>query len=255
MLKFDKSHKSIDGNIDKKKGAISVKKIVALGFAVLGLIFFSGCAKDVPCDIEGVHAHLYVGSDHFSRYIISEKDSVSWLRRQDEYIFVKDEEEVKKLNFLNREGLFLIEDNKEAIEEKNELCKYYVEYEYRYPTRKFKYERMYIDGEYHLVGRWVDDTDTDYTTDVHKANLTGNRRLTYPTYEAYKIVQDEEGRYKAVRSDTYNDFNEIPSEFNYIKSNYVSINRSYHPYIIDKYIDEQVAKAAAIIEAQGGMTH
>ena len=249
MLKFDKTHKTIEGNIDKKEGAKSFKRITALGLAIIGLFLFSGCAKDVPCDIEGLHAHRYVSSENLSRYIVSEKDSVAWLARKDDYIEVT-EQQSKLLDFANHEGLFNIEENEAAIDAIVKKNKYYVEYEYSYPSETFKYTYMIIDGEYHSVGRWEPTTEYDYTTYSKHSNLTGKRRLNYPVYTAYKIVQDENGSYKAIRSDEYTDYNDIPEEFTYVKKDFVRMYRTHHPYLIDQYIDEQVAKIAAEMGAK-----
>lgn len=57
------------------------------------MLLFSGCSKNVGCNIERLHAHNYVADNSFSRFIVSEKEKNNGLIRTDKYIFIDEEEQ------------------------------------------------------------------------------------------------------------------------------------------------------------------
>lgn len=73
MLNFDTNHQYVEGNINEKNGKKKKKNIIIAGLIISNLFTFSGCEKNVPCNINENHAHYYVNDDGFGRYIVSEK--------------------------------------------------------------------------------------------------------------------------------------------------------------------------------------
>ena len=76
MLIFDSNHNFIDGNLNEKKGKKQFKNIIIGGLIITNLLSFSGCAKNVPCYVQGNHAHYYINDDYIGRYVVSEKSSL-----------------------------------------------------------------------------------------------------------------------------------------------------------------------------------
>ena len=241
MIKFDNTHKSIDGNIDKRKGKQTFKKLVAIGMAIYGLVLFSGCTKNNDCKIDRLHAHRYVDKNtNLSRYIISEKRSESWMGKRDEYVLIdeNDKETVKKLDFANRKELYKINENLDAIQEMIKDNKYHYEYEYKYypevPVTKY----VYIDGSSHIV-TYYEKSKTpvyEWTTDSNHSGLTGKMKLVYPAYQGIKIVSDGNGGYKEESSPVYYDFDSIPEEYEYVRSGICRFMAMYDQKDIAEYL-------------------
>ena len=114
MLNFDSNHSHIKGNLNSRVGKLIVTLIIMLGLSISGLTLFSGCQRTADCDIDETHAHYYVNDDGLGRYIASEKVSVSGLNRTEEYV-ITNKSDKELLEFLNKNGLFKISDNKDVI--------------------------------------------------------------------------------------------------------------------------------------------
>lgn len=214
MLEFDSNHQSMNGSLKTKKGA-RIKNIVIGGIAVASILIFSGCSKDVPCDINQYHAHNYVSEQGFDRYIVSEKEKEGNLSRTDEYITItKDVENL--INFENKEGLFRIYHNKEKINEITSSQNDYLEYRYSYKWVQIVPVKVGKVTIYNQI--W--HTGYSWTTNPNRSNLTGQERVVTHVYYGYKVVTDENGNFKAIQSETVDNIEDLPDDFIYIKSDF-----------------------------------
>ncbi len=221
MLHFDASHKSVNEDINKRKGINVFKKAVALGLIAVNLITFSACAKTMPCDIEGDHAHYYYNNDELGRYIMSEKSTVSGLERSEEAIPVS-VEEMQLLEFMNKKDLFSIEDNKEAIQNITSKQQDYQEYRYSYHYLQ-PIPIVHSNGKTSYVSYiYVPRTGYSWTTDQTR-NLTGEERTCHYVYYGYKIEQKENGKYELIKSEAVDDINDLPSGYKYIKEDFYDV--------------------------------
>lgn len=238
MLNFDKKHSYIDGNINKKDGKKVLKKIIVGGLVVGNLFTFSGCAKDVECPITGNHAHFYFNSDSsLGRYIVSEKSHKWSLERQDDYIPVN-EEEIKLLNYMDRWGLYRIDENRDAINNITSKINDYIEYSYSVTSEPGSYLYHNRDGTVFTVNAKTHSHTYSWTTDTTK-NLTGAQRLCHFVYYGYKIVKNDKGEYRMIESDPVDDLSQLPEGFDYITSDFCDIEYSYDLREILNFIDRQ----------------
>lgn len=219
MLKFDSTHKSVDGNINKIDGKKILKRAIAIGLIIANLTTFCACAKTVPCDIQEDHAHFYVSQEQdIGRYIMSEKEEIKGLERTENYVEVN-EEDAELLQFMNKHDLFKIEDNREAIEniEKNDTD--YTEYRYKYiylqpiPIVHNTGKSTFVTYYYMPVPQysWTTDTTRD---------LTGETRTCHYMYYGYKVYQDAHGNYQMEKSELVDDLMELPSEYEYVSKDF-----------------------------------
>lgn len=224
MLNFDSSHKSVEGNINHKRGKEWFKRILATGLIIANLVTFTGCAKTVDCDIEEDHAHYYVSEEDIGRYIVSEKSTVSGLERTEEYVYVTPEE-AELLKFMNKKDLYKIDENMDAIKDIEQSNKDYTEYRYMYiylqpipiphPTGK----SITISYSYMPVPMY------SWTTNQNR-NLTGETRVCHHMYYGYRVYQDENGKYKMEKSELVDDISELPPEYQYISGDFTTVVNS-----------------------------
>jgi len=218
MLKFDSNHKSINDSLKEKK-KINVRNLVIAGVLVSSLALFSGCAKNIDCGIEELHAHNYVSSKMFDKYMVSEKEYKKSWYRTDEYIII-DEATKELIDFENKKGLYRISHNKDEIDAITSMHEDYKEYRYRY---------TYMQPIPHIVSNgkttstyytYIPQTRYSWTTDPNHSRLTGEERIVHYVYYGYKVVKDEKGKYKIIESKTYDDLNDLPEDFIYIKNKF-----------------------------------
>lgn len=216
MLNFDSNHKNIEGNLNKNKN----KKNIIIGSMLLtSVILFSGCAKDVDCDIVEPHAHNYINEKSFDKYMISEKEYHGRWDRTNDYVFVDDE--MKELiKFENKEGLFRISHNKEKISNIINTHGDYKEYRYKYTWMQPVSHTRIINGRTQIYFTYIPHTKYTWTSNKSEFGLTGEERVVHYVYYGYKIVKDENGKYKTVKSQCYDSFEEIPEEYSYIKKDF-----------------------------------
>lgn len=255
MIKFDKTHESIEGNIEEKRGIGVIKRGLALGLAILNIFLFSACSKQKECNIKLLHAHRYVDkTTKLGRFIVSEKNAESWMGKRDEVIYLdeNDKDVLRRLDFANRNGLFKIDENYDVIKETIKDDKYHYEYEYKYHKTKRKDISVYVDGEYHHTTVEVEDPEPsyDWTDNVYHANLTGKVKVMVPVYQGFKIDNDPKRGLTMVSSEYYYGFEDIPEEYEYIRSKitrYIALYDSkeiaeYLAYISDKEVEGVKAK-------------
>lgn len=247
MLNFDVTHKSINENINIRKGK-KVKGIIVAGLIASNVLTFSGCAKTVPCDISGNHAHYYVNDDYLGRYIVSEKSKVSGLTRTDAYIPVTQEDE-ELLKFLNKKGLYRIDDNKTILDDIAASQNDYLEYRYSYyylmpiPITHTNGKQTYTTFTY------VPMTGYSWTTDQSK-NLTGQERLCHYVYYGYKVVKNEKGIYEIIQSDPVDNLEDLPEGYDYVKEKFYDVVNYYDRNQILDYEDGPEEDKKAISEEE-----
>ncbi len=232
MLNFDSNHNFIDGNLNEKKGKKLFKNIVFGGLIITNLLAFSGCAKNVHCDVQGNHAHYYVNDDYIGRYIVSEKSTLSGLNRLDTYISVNEEEE-SLLKFINEKNLFKIDENKKVIDNITENQRDYKEYRYSYyylmtiPT---------INGDF-ITYDYIPSTGHSWTNNPNYENLTGEERVCHYVYYGYKVIKTDKGVYELEKSEPVDSIAELPEGYDYIEEKFYDIVNLYNRDEILDYED------------------
>ena len=253
MLIFDTNHQYVEGNINEKNGKKKIKNIVIAGLIIANLFTFSGCAKNVPCDISGNHAHYYVNDEYFGRYIVSEKSSVSGLNRSDNYIPVS-KEDAELLEFINKKGLFRIDENQQAISNTTDSHQDFIEYRYRYlylmpiPIVHHTGKTTYTTFNY------IPRTGYSWTTDTSR-NLTGEERVCHYVYYGYKVIRNEKGTYELVKSDSVDDLSELPDGYDYIKEKFYDVVNLHDKNDILDYEDGPEEDKKIISEEEYNQSH
>jgi len=217
MLKFDSEHASIKGNFKKNK--INLKNIIVAGMLVTSMLFYSGCAKTVDCDIKESHAHYYVNEDFLDKYIISEKEHIGNWYRTDNYINVTDDME-KLIEFENDEDLFRISFNKDKIDEITSEHTDYVEYRYKYTWLQAIPHFNYNGKTTTVWYTYIPQTGYSWTDNPNHSRLTGEQRVVHYVYYGYKVVKNEKGKYELVKSDMVDNLSELSDEYYYIKEDF-----------------------------------
>lgn len=222
MLNFDDNHVSIEGNLNSKRGKKILRNVIIAGLVVMNLFVFSGCAKTVPCDITGTHAHYYVNDDYMGRYILSEKSTVSGLNRSNNYIAVN-EDDVELLKFINKKDLFRIDENKNAIEEITAKQTDYKEYRYKYFYLMAMPITHYNGKTTSVRFNYIPMTGYSWTTDSDKSRLTGEERICHYVYYGYKIAKNDKGKYQLEKSEPVDDIKDLPEGYDYIKEKFYDV--------------------------------
>lgn len=235
MLNFSDNHSYIEGNINERKGKKKFKKIIISGLIFSNLLTFSGCAKNVPCDISDIHAHYYVNDDYIGRYIVSEKSSVSGLNRTDNYISVT-QEDVDLLKFINKNDLFKISENENAIENITANHEDYKEYRYRYHYLMPQPTYIYNGKNMQIIYTYIPMTGHSWTTNTTK-DLTGEERICHYVYYGYKVVKNEKGIYEMIKSGPVDDLSQLTEGYDYIKGNFYDVVNLYDKNQILDYED------------------
>lgn len=236
MLNFDTNHNFAAGNLNEKKGKKILKNTIIGGLIITNILSFSGCAKNVPCDIQGNHAHYYINDEYIGRYIVSEKSSISGLNRLDNYIFV-DEKEEGLLEFINENDLFKIDDNKNAINNITDNQMDYKEYRYSYyytmsmPVLHTNGKNTYVTCNY------IPTIGYSWTSNPNKENLTGEERDCHYVYYGYKIIKNDNGDYELVKSKPVDSITELPEGYDYIKGKFYDVVNLYDRNEILDYED------------------
>ena len=156
----------------------------------LALSIMSGCAKNVKCDIDKPHAHMYVNeSNGLKRFIESEKEkNFSGDIRTDDYAYLDD-----YINKIIDNKFYRIKDNKEALESVLSTYQDYREVytnDYRYGTYiGYDYGYNYMTGDYeyfygqHTGYHWDWDWDPIPMDQYTNEKV---REVTY-TFKFYKM--------------------------------------------------------------------
>lgn len=192
--------------MNNNKDLLKLKKsLLTLTFISLGVSSF-GCAKNVDCDINDEHVHIYIDEENnLEKYILGEKDHKDDFVRTDSYVLL--DEEIKKIC---ENDLLVVSDNIDYISKTIDSYEPYREeyaYDYRYG---YYYGYDSLNGEYGYVCGWHWDYDWDqipldeYTTEKV-------RDITY-NYKFYKINDNGELEYKY-----FNSLDNLDEEYKYFK--------------------------------------
>lgn len=212
MLEFNSEHKSFDGSLKDKK-ARKIKSLFISGILVGSMFLFGGCSKDVECDISGTHSHYYVNEKSFDKYVMSEKETIGYWERTDQYQLV-DEEQEKLINFENNYNLYRIDLNKDKIDEIVSLQEPdYIEYEYI--ENKDEYIPVQI-GPLTLRISYKIPVNK-MTTDPEHPDLTGYKRIVSRAYYGYKVEKNSKGELMTYKSELVKHPDDLPDEFIYVK--------------------------------------
>lgn len=232
MLNFDSTHKSIDGDLNKKKGKEWFKRILATGLIIANILTFTGCAKTVSCEIPEDHAHYYVSQEYdMGRYIVSDKSNVSGLEITEGYIYVN-EQEAELLKFMNKNNLYSIEENIDSIKTIENNNKDYTEYRYKYIFMQ-PVPIVHSNGKFsHVTYQYIPIPKYSWTTDQTR-NLTGETRTCHHMYYGYRIYQDDNGKYKMEKSELVDDITELPPEYKYVGKDFTEIVNLENKTILD----------------------
>lgn len=210
MLNFKSNHTHVDGNIETKKSKQVSKKIIVASMLLVHMASLSACASEIPCEIEGDHAHYYVNSEYMGRYIVSELENIWSLKRTEEHKMVTNEEK-ELLDYLNKTGLYSISDNQEIIA--NMMIDHNDFMEYRY-----KYIHLMPAG-----GRMISTIAYSWTSNPDGVELTGEERICHYVYYAYKVTKDENGDYRLEKSKPVDDLTQLPQEYKYVSQDFYKI--------------------------------
>lgn len=219
MLKFNSEHKSINGSLKNTKEKIRVKNIVLGSLIVSSVFLFSGCAKNVECDIEPLHAHRYVSENYLDKYVVSEKEHIGSWGRLDDYILVS-KEEAELIDFINDKDLYEIESNKEEINNIISTKEDYIEYRYAYTYNQPIPHHRKVGNITTVYYTYIPVTHHSWTSNPNHSRLTGEQRVVHHVYQGYKIITNEKGKYKAIGSEYVEKLEDLPSEYKYVKSNF-----------------------------------
>ena len=182
--------------------------------ALSSIIAFSACAKEVDCDIDLEHVHLYLNDDEdLSRYIESEKEYVGNFYKTDTYYSTSD-----TFQIISDNNLYIISDNIDYLTEK--MGNYHLEreayvydyiygsyygyeYGYDYSTNSYTYGYGLKTG-YHWDYEWQNIDLDEYTDDKV-------RDITYQ-FKFYKINDDG-----TLISKLFNSLDEVDDDYKYFK--------------------------------------
>jgi len=219
MLNFNSEHKSINGSLKKTKEKLKIRNIVLGSLIVSSIFLFSGCAKNVECDIETPHAHRYVSEKYLDKYVISEKEHIGSWGRLDDYIIVS-KEQAELIDFLNNEDLYEIEGNREEINNIVSTQEDYIEYRYAYTYNMPIPHYRKVGKVTNIYHTYVPITRYSWTADPNHSRLTGEQRVVHHVYQGYKIIINEKGQYEAIESNYVENLEDLPSEYKYISSEF-----------------------------------
>lgn len=191
------------------------KRVLAL-ILTANTILLSGCNKTIDCDITETHAHIYTDEDGITRYIQSEKETYEGFNRQNSYIYL-DEDNESLNKFETKNDLIKIADNlDELIETTANNNDYYV-YEYTYKKRVTR-------GNHRTWRRRTDWTATPDDIQIagryKDLELTGNIMLAHYTYQTYKIIINDKGKYELVEGPILDSIEDATIEYPYVKTDY-----------------------------------
>jgi len=219
MLKFDSEHKSINGSLKNSNNKLKMRNFIAGGMLVASIFLFGGCAKNVDCDIKGLHAHNYVNEESFDKYMISEKEhNGKWVRTNS---YVEVSHDMKELiDFENKEKLFRISHNKDKIKEIVDSQEDYIEYRYRYTYLLPIAHSMYNGKTTTVYYTYIPQTGYSWTDNPAGYNLTGEQRVVHHVYYGYKVAKNSRGKYEAIRSELVDNIEDLDGEFIYIKEKF-----------------------------------
>ena len=250
MLEFNDEHVGFKGSLKKSDAKIKVRNAIICGFTILSMFLFSGCAKNVDCNVEDMHAHIYANESGIVREVMSEREHIGDFFRTDEYVVV-DKEMSDLIEFENDEGLYKIADNIDVIEGITSVKEDYTEYRYSYITMLSIPHVVRAGNSTIVTYTHVPVKKYSWTTDANHSRLTGEERIVHHMYKGYKIVTDGLGNYEIVESELVDDLKDLPSDFNYVKEDFcVNVDLKDKTHEIDYEDGKEVEQEIQLSEQE-----
>ena len=219
MLEFNEEHKELKGSLKKSDAKIKVKNAIICGFTILSLFLFSGCAKNVDCNIADLHAHVYTNEAAFTRHVVSEREHIGDFFRTDDYIVI-DQNMKDLIEFENDEGLYKIEENIETIQGIASVKEDYTEYRYSYITM-VSVPHVVKSGTSTIVTyTHVPVKKYSWTTDANHNRLTGEERTVHHMYKGCMVIKNAKGDYEIVESEIVDNITDLPKEYEYVTEDF-----------------------------------
>lgn len=216
--------KNFNLNVGKSFALRGVSLVLAGSLMTCAL---AGCSKKVDCDIEGSHAHAYVDSDGFVKYLEKEYENYFGFNRTDDFWRISDEQ-AKLLKFLDKKGLVSLEDNKDLVSSIEDSQEDYIEYRYKWIYNMPIPHTMRVGKIFTTYYTYIPTPRYSWTTDKTDPRLTGDQRRCHYVYQAYKVEKDEKGKYVLIPSEYVDSLDELNGEYPYIKTTfYKAIDAEY----------------------------
>lgn len=219
MLEFNDEHKSIKGSLKKNDNKIKVKNAIICGLTILSLCLFSGCAKNVDCSIEDLHAHVYTNEASFSRHVISEREHIGEFFRTDDYVII-DKQMSDLIEFENDEGLFKIEENLDTIQGIVSVKEDYTEYRYSYITLVSVPHVVSTGKGTTVTYTHVPVTKYSWTSDANHPRLTGEQRTVHHMYKGCMVTKNKKGEFEIIESNLVENILDLPGEYEYVTEDF-----------------------------------
>lgn len=250
LIKIDKDHEKLNGDVNKKtidKHKIKVNIITIAGSTAISLVIVSPFlfllkyfhddmkaynkeqSRVDDCTIKENHLHYYEFPNGLGTYLNTERihpEEFEDIVRTSKVKYVTDEE-LNLYTYLQDNNLICAYDNINAINQIISDNKDHIEYE-TYSTDT----DLVPNVMYHSMGgvdsglfpyMFIDDTNYWWSTDPNIDSQTGRIRDCDYKYYAYKVEKDDKGNYSAVKSEPLEDFNQRPEGYNYIEPEFYTV--------------------------------
>ncbi len=201
---------------------LNLKKLIALGGVTLVLVTTSGCSKKADCNIDTYHAHEYINSSGYTRYIDKEYLEYEGYQRQEKSINLS-EKDKELYKYLDKRNLLRIDDNIDTIIETQEANQNFTEYRYAYTYLQPIPIIHHTGKTSHVSFIFVPRTHYSWTRDANHSRLTGETRECTYEYTSYKIEKDENGKFVLIPSPEHKNIIATKDEFPYIKEDYYKV--------------------------------
>ena len=168
--------------------------------------------KKSTCDMRGYHQHVYT-KGLLTRCIACEnlrRDGYNW----GPYVVSVLPKDEKYAQFLERKKLIDIKRNLEYLDKEMATNKDYIEYEVATEPND-PYTLVQIDDD--NVMFVPNEPEYSWTNNPNNEGLTGERRLVHYMYQAYKIEQKKNGKFKLVKAPLVDDIRLISDEYPFFR--------------------------------------
>ena len=246
LIKIDKDHEKLNGDVNKKtidKHKIKVNIITIAGSTAISLVIVSPFlfllkyfhddmkaynkeqSRVDDCTIKENHLHYYEFPNGLGTYLNTERihpEEFEDIVRTSKVKYVTDEE-LNLYTYLQDNNLICAYDNINAINQIISDNKDHIEYE------TASTDVSVVPNGYHQVDSdypmFIYNIDHNYgwSTDPNIDKKTGKVRDCDYKYYAYKIEKDNNGNYSAVKSEPLEDFNQRPEGYNYIEPEFYTV--------------------------------
>ncbi len=205
----------LNGNLIRRlKGA-------TLALVMISPIALGGCCKKAECDIEESHAHMYQNDAGVVRYIEDESLTYEGYDRLEYFIPIEGQEEL--YDYLTKKDLMRIDDNIDYVVETQEAQQDFTEYRYRYTYLMPIPHTRKVGNTTSTYFTYIPIIRYSWTTNPNHSRLTGETRVCHYVYKAYKVGQNEKGKYIMIESPYVDDMRDVMDEYPYMKKSFHTI--------------------------------